>query len=86
MDVVALLLRPRVLFVVSMGWFLLNIPCLGQAQKNRIIFESFPSEAGLPIMITDIVQDHRGYIWLGTEDGLLRYDGYDQQAQAAVRI
>ena len=26
--------------------------------------------------ISDIVQDKYGYIWIGTEDGLNRYDGY----------
>ena len=28
-------------------------------------------------IITDIYQDQKGYIWVGTYDGLNRYDGYD---------
>lgn len=27
--------------------------------------------------VFDILQDHRGYIWIGTQDGLNRYDGYE---------
>ncbi|WP_373514584.1 two-component regulator propeller domain-containing protein [Persicitalea sp.] len=77
MNVVAALLQLRMLLILSMGWFLMNIPCSVQAQKKRIVFENFPSEAGLPSMIPDIAQDHQGYVWIATEDGLIRYDGYD---------
>lgn len=27
--------------------------------------------------INDIIQDHRGYIWIATDNGLTRYDGYN---------
>src|SRR5271154_3575996 len=27
--------------------------------------------------VAQIVQDHKGFIWFGTQDGLNRYDGYD---------
>lgn len=33
---------------------------------------------GLPSMtIYDILQDQKGYIWLGTDAGICRYDGYE---------
>jgi signal transduction histidine kinase/ligand-binding sensor domain-containing protein/DNA-binding response OmpR family regulator len=76
MNVTKQILRTGVLSGVLAGWILLCLPYFLCAQGSRIRFESFPSEAALPIMITDIVQDHLGYIWLGTEDGLLRYDGH----------
>ncbi len=40
-------------------------------------FERFSTDDGLPSnAILDMVQDHEGYIWLATEDGLVRYNGY----------
>lgn len=39
---------------------------------NRISsFENLPSEE-----ITQIIQDNKGYIWIATNSGLCRYDGY----------
>ncbi len=64
-------------FVLSF-WLILSFPCLLQAQPSPLIFERFSTEDGLPsYMVMDIVQDHEGYIWLATEGGLLRYDGYE---------
>lgn len=31
-------------------------------------------------VITTIIQDEQGFIWLGSQNGLLRYDGYDFKA------
>lgn len=46
--------------------------------QNQIpFFESFTIENGLSNnVITSIIQDKFGYIWIGTQDGLNRYDGY----------
>src|SRR5690606_32548477 len=47
------------------------------AQTNSNVLEKFSTEDGLHSnSILDIAQDHEGYIWLATEDGLVRYDGY----------
>ncbi len=49
----------------------------GHLKTPGFSFERFSTEDGLPSStILDIVQDHEGYIWLATEDGLVRYDGY----------
>ena len=43
--------------------------------------EFFTQDDGLShSTITDIVQDKYGFIWLGTDNGLIRYDGYEFNA------
>ena len=53
------------------------IPKTTYAQKSGIArFENISVENGLSNdEITCIFQDSRGYIWIGTKDGLNRYDG-----------
>ncbi len=48
-----------------------------QAQNKPVIFERLSTRNGLSQnRVFDIVQDKLGFIWIGTEDGLNRYDGY----------
>jgi len=45
--------------------------------REQINFEHFALEQGLSQnTIQCILQDKRGFIWLGTQDGLNKYDGY----------
>ncbi len=45
--------------------------------QNRIKFEHLTKEDGLPQnTVYSILQDHKGFLWVGTESGLCRYDGY----------
>lgn len=45
---------------------------------RNIRFEQPPQELGLSQRsINCMIQDHEGYLWLGTWSGLLRYDGYE---------
>jgi len=47
------------------------------AQNKPIKFDRFSSRDGLSQnKVFDIVQDNHSFIWIGTEDGLNRYDGY----------
>ncbi len=47
------------------------------AQKVIYNFERLSTEDGLPSnTIYDIIQDHQGFLWYGTDKGLCRYDGY----------
>ena len=48
------------------------LPFLSFAQNGRIF--SADSELSSSL-INDIYQDHKGYIWIATEDGLNKYDG-----------
>ena len=47
------------------------------AQNESLRFEHIGSEQGLSNESpTAIIQDIKGYIWIGTEGGLNKYDGY----------
>ena len=47
------------------------------AQKLDLRFNTIEYDENFPqSTISDITQSKRGFIWLGTDNGLLRYDGY----------
>lgn len=47
------------------------------AQKEHVRFERISLEAGLSqSTVTCLLEDHDGFMWFGTQDGLNKYDGY----------
>lgn len=49
----------------------------GFSQDRNLKFEHIGTREGLSqINVSSIIQDSRGFIWIGTRDGLNRYDGY----------
>ena len=45
---------------------------------TNINFKNITSEYGLSQgTVETIIQDDKGYMWLGTNDGLCRYNGYE---------
>ena len=57
--------------------FLFLIPLYGIGQ-NQFAFKRFTTNEGLSrSYVKSIVQDQKGFLWLGTSDGLNRYDGYN---------
>ena len=56
---------------------LLAVPLASAAaQRPRVAFERIAQDHGLSNgTVTAMVQDRVGFLWLGTEDGLDRYDG-----------
>jgi serine phosphatase RsbU (regulator of sigma subunit)/streptogramin lyase len=55
--------------------FLLTLT--GQISSQNYNFRSFSSEEGLAqSYVYSILQDARGYLWIGTGNGLTRYDGF----------
>jgi len=57
---------------------LLLISSVSLAQLNQYAFEQLTIEDGLSQnFIYSMEQDHRGFLWFSTKDGLNRYDGYE---------
>jgi len=66
---------PKPLFIGSI--LLIVFPVLCVAQDNGRPFQSFTVNEGLPQnYLLGLAQDSAGFIWIGTKDGLARYDGY----------
>ncbi len=66
--------------------FLLNISTPAQKKSStptnwpEPVFEHLTIANGLPeSTIRCILQDHLGYMWFGTQNGLVRYDGYNMK-------
>nr|HPI72068.1 two-component regulator propeller domain-containing protein [bacterium] len=52
------------------------LPCRA-AETPQLAFEQISVAQGLSqSIVTNIMQDRRGFLWFGTEDGLNLYDGY----------
>lgn len=50
----------------------------GDLRKKRIIFDQFSENQSLSqSSINCVLQDHDGFLWIGTFSGLIRYDGYE---------
>ncbi|XOV68032.1 MAG: two-component regulator propeller domain-containing protein [Fluviicola sp.] len=60
-----------------MASFLL-INLLGWTQKEYFKINKLTSEDGLSFRhVTSVTQDQQGFIWIGTRDGLNKFDGYE---------
>ena len=59
-------------------FLLLSLPAMAQnRQPEELYFNHLFVKDGMPEgMVTSIVQDKEGYMWIGTQKGLVRYDGY----------
>ncbi|WP_235900865.1 ligand-binding sensor domain-containing protein [Inconstantimicrobium porci] len=64
------------LLLLLFGINMVNIKDV-QAYEN-IMFSSLTIENGLPqSTVETMIQDSKGFIWIGTNDGLARYNGYE---------
>ena len=53
------------------------LPCPLRRRTPTRVFEHFSLEDGLSQnAVLDLLQDRQGFLWVGTQDGLNRYDGY----------
>lgn len=64
------------LLLLSQGF--ISMP--GVALEQNVRFKHLGPEQGLSQeSILTMLQDHQGYMWFGTQQGLNRYDGYDMR-------
>jgi signal transduction histidine kinase/ligand-binding sensor domain-containing protein/CheY-like chemotaxis protein len=65
---------------ISFSILLLMTMLFSHAQFSELRFQHINTKNGLSNnIIRCIIQDHLGYIWIGTEDGLNRFDGYSNK-------
>ncbi|MET0462359.1 MAG: ATP-binding protein [Chitinophagaceae bacterium] len=63
----------RTLFLLFLLWT--GMPCI--AQNLQPAYQTISTAQGLSQgMVFDLLQDREGFIWVGTKNGLNRYDGY----------
>lgn len=66
------------LTVIFLGIMLVNIKSMNVYAYTHLNFRNITNEDGLSqATVESIIQDKKGYIWIGTNDGLNRYNGYD---------
>jgi ligand-binding sensor domain-containing protein len=54
------------------------IICTNFATAQKLKFKHITPDEGLSSSsVNSIIQDHKGFIWIATYDGLNRYDGFD---------
>ena len=69
-------LKKALLFAVYCTLILPGVVPGVTAQNNEITFKHLSTVDGLSnFTVLAIAQDHRGFMWFGTMDGLNRYDG-----------
>ena len=61
--------------VVVLGLFTLSAPAYGESRRGH--FTHLDGSDGLPnSVVRRVLQDEEGFIWLGTQNGLARFDGF----------
>ena len=67
------MLRLRPVWLIALGACCLAAPA---AWAQRYNFKFYGEEEGLQNLVVQVVlQDRAGFLWVGTQNGLFRYDG-----------
>ena len=66
--------------IIISSVFFISFPQNNDLQFQTPVLEGISIEDGLPEnSVTCILQDYLGYLWLGTQNGLVKYDGYSMK-------
>ncbi|BDX08504.1 ligand-binding sensor domain-containing protein [Planctobacterium marinum] len=70
------------IFSLLTVYMLLLLPCTGLAaslfSQGDLYFDTVANHRDIPDgIVTSIAQDQQGFIWLGTQQGAVRFDGYN---------
>jgi signal transduction histidine kinase/ligand-binding sensor domain-containing protein/CheY-like chemotaxis protein len=64
--------------LIGLAWCFLASVAQAATDARPLILEHLTTADGLPqSTVFATLQDSQGFVWLGTEDGLVRYDGHD---------
>jgi diguanylate cyclase (GGDEF)-like protein len=66
-------------------WFSAAARCADVFDLGDLYFERIGDERVIPTVISALAQDAEGFIWIGTQRGLIRYDGYRYRRFTANR-
>ncbi|MES2129968.1 MAG: hypothetical protein V4463_22055, partial [Pseudomonadota bacterium] len=70
-------MRTRLLSLFFASLCLLPATAPAQTRPGLVSFQRVPVPDEVPAHLSSaMVQDARGFLWIGTQDGLVRYDGY----------
>src|SRR6266849_2877330 len=75
----------RASLIFAIAW-ILKTSVAAAADAPALILEHLTIADGLPqATVMSTLQDSQGFVWLGTEDGLVRYDGHELHRYAYTR-
>ena len=67
----------RIHYIILLYWLVSIFSSHGVAQSSYIKFDQLTAENGLPQEhVFAVLEDKKGFLWLGMDSGLARYDGY----------
>jgi len=72
------MIKDRYFYILFIHFFLLASISSAHAQPRRLQFIHLTADEGLSSsVVTSVIQDHEGFMWIGTTEGLDRYDGFN---------
>ncbi|HEX7236429.1 MAG TPA: two-component regulator propeller domain-containing protein, partial [Gammaproteobacteria bacterium] len=71
---------------LAQGLLALLTVSAASADAPSLVLDHLTTDDGLPqATVMTSLQDSQGFVWLGTEDGLVRYDGHELHRYARSR-